>query len=148
MAPMSLPASRCSSAGANPIPLIDERRVGVGSDLELEMVAPLDRRLLARVEGHRALGKASVTSKPKGKKNAVTLASGSYSIAAGKKATVRLPLTKAGRKLVASSAADLAATVCRHESTRPQQLRHRIQRLPRRGPRRPRPPLGGSIVSA
>jgi hypothetical protein len=50
-------------------------------------------------------GKASVTSKPKGKKNAVTLASGSYSIAAGHKATVRLPLTKAGRKLVASSSA-------------------------------------------
>ena len=47
-------------------------------------------------------GKASVTSKPKGKK-AVTLASGRYSIAAGKKATLRLPLTKAGRKLVASS---------------------------------------------
>jgi hypothetical protein len=47
-------------------------------------------------------GKASVTSKPKGKK-AITLASGSYSIAAGSKATLRLSLTKAGRKLVASS---------------------------------------------
>jgi hypothetical protein len=44
-----------------------------------------------------------VTSKPKGKKNAVTLASGRYTIAAGKKATVKLSLTKAGRKLVASS---------------------------------------------
>lgn len=50
-------------------------------------------------------GKASVTSKPKGKKNAVTLASGSYSIAAGNKTTLRLSLTKAGRKLVASSSA-------------------------------------------
>jgi PA domain len=48
-------------------------------------------------------GKASVTSKPTGKKKAVTLASGRYSIAAGQKATVKLSLTKAGRKLVASS---------------------------------------------
>jgi hypothetical protein len=50
-------------------------------------------------------GKASVTSKPKGKKAAVTLASGIYSIAAGNKATLRLSLTKAGRKLVASASA-------------------------------------------
>jgi hypothetical protein len=48
-------------------------------------------------------GKASVTSKPKGKKSTVTLASGRYSIAAGQKVTVKLSLTKAGRKLVASS---------------------------------------------
>ena len=48
-------------------------------------------------------GKASVTSKPKGAKSTITLASGRYSIAAGKKVTVKLPLTKAGRKLVASS---------------------------------------------
>jgi hypothetical protein len=48
-------------------------------------------------------GKASVTSKPKGTKGTVTVASGRYSIAAGKKVTVKLPLTKAGRKLVASS---------------------------------------------
>jgi hypothetical protein len=50
-------------------------------------------------------GKASVTSKPKGTKKAVTLASGRYSIAAGKKTTLQLSLTKAGRKLVDSSSA-------------------------------------------
>lgn len=48
-------------------------------------------------------GKASVTSKPKGTKKAVTLASGHYSIAAGNKTTLRLSLTKAGRNLVASA---------------------------------------------
>jgi PA domain len=48
-------------------------------------------------------GKVSLTSKPKGEKKAVTLATGRYSIAAGKKTTVRLSLTKAGRKLVESS---------------------------------------------
>jgi fermentation-respiration switch protein FrsA (DUF1100 family) len=47
-------------------------------------------------------GKATVTAQPKGKKNSIKLASGSYSIAAGKTTTLRLPLTKAGRNLIAS----------------------------------------------
>jgi hypothetical protein len=50
-------------------------------------------------------GKTSVTAKQQGKKVAVTLASGRYSIAAGKKTTLRLSLTKAGRKLVQVSSA-------------------------------------------
>jgi hypothetical protein len=53
-------------------------------------------------------GKVSLTSKPKGEKKAVTLASGRYSIAAGKKKTLRLSLTKAGRKLVDSASVKTA----------------------------------------
>jgi hypothetical protein len=79
-------------------------KVGAGS-LDGKLSIKGDKLLipLSCVGDGACSGKASVTSKPKGKKNAVTLASGRYSIAAGKKATVRLPLTKAGRKLVASS---------------------------------------------
>jgi len=56
--------------------------------------------------GHGACsGRVVVTSKPQGKKQAVTLASGRYSIPAGRKATVRLSLSAAGRKLVGSSSA-------------------------------------------
>jgi hypothetical protein len=52
--------------------------------------------------GGACSGRASVTAQPKGKKKSVTLGSGSYSIARGKTTTLRLPLTKAGRKLIAS----------------------------------------------
>ncbi len=45
-------------------------------------------------------GKASFSVKQKGAKGRTVLAQGSYSIAAGKKATVALPLTKAGRKVL------------------------------------------------
>jgi hypothetical protein len=45
-------------------------------------------------------GKASFSIKKKGAKGRTTVAQGKYSIAAGKTATVRLPLTKAGRKAI------------------------------------------------
>jgi fermentation-respiration switch protein FrsA (DUF1100 family) len=45
-------------------------------------------------------GKDSFSIKQKGKKNRTTIASASYSIPVGKTMTVRLPLTKTGRKLV------------------------------------------------
>ena len=79
-------------------------KIGAGS-LDGKLSIKGDKLLipLSCVGDGACSGKASVTSKPKGKKAAVTLASGSYSIAAGKKTIVRLSLTKAGRKLVASS---------------------------------------------
>lgn len=52
--------------------------------------------------GGACSGRASVTARPKGKKKNVTLGSGNYSIAQDKTVTLRLPLTKAGRKLIAS----------------------------------------------
>ncbi len=45
-------------------------------------------------------GKDSFGVKQKGKKNRTTIASASYSIGAGKTVTVRMPLTKTGRKIV------------------------------------------------
>ncbi len=48
-------------------------------------------------------GKVAVSSKPNGAKANVTLASGRYSIAAGRNVTLRLTLTKAGAKLVDSA---------------------------------------------
>ncbi|HTT94993.1 MAG TPA: CocE/NonD family hydrolase [Solirubrobacterales bacterium] len=45
-------------------------------------------------------GKVSLSVKRKGAKKRTTVATGSYSIAAGKSMTVRVPLTKAGKKLV------------------------------------------------
>ncbi len=45
-------------------------------------------------------GKDSFSVKQKGKKNPTTIASANYSIAAGKTITVRMPLTKTGRKIV------------------------------------------------
>jgi hypothetical protein len=45
-------------------------------------------------------GKDSFSVKQKGKKNRTTIASAGYSIGAGKKMTVRMPLTKTGRKIV------------------------------------------------
>jgi predicted acyl esterase len=48
-------------------------------------------------------GKASFSVKKKGAKGRTVVAQGSYSIAAGKKATVALPLTKAGRKAISST---------------------------------------------
>jgi fermentation-respiration switch protein FrsA (DUF1100 family) len=47
-------------------------------------------------------GSASFSIKQKGKKSRTTIGSGGYSIAAGKTTTVRLPLTKTGRKTVSS----------------------------------------------
>jgi hypothetical protein len=46
-------------------------------------------------------GQATMTARQKGKKRSVVLAKGSYSIAAGGSTTLRLPLTKAGRRLLA-----------------------------------------------
>ncbi|HEX3361888.1 MAG TPA: CocE/NonD family hydrolase [Solirubrobacterales bacterium] len=45
-------------------------------------------------------GKDSFSVKQKGKKSRTTIASANYSIGAGKKVTVRMPLTKTGRKIV------------------------------------------------
>jgi hypothetical protein len=45
-------------------------------------------------------GSDSFGVKQKGKKNRTTIASADYSIGAGKTMTVRMPLTKTGRKIV------------------------------------------------
>ncbi|HTR75528.1 MAG TPA: CocE/NonD family hydrolase [Solirubrobacterales bacterium] len=68
-------------------------------------------------------GKATVTSKPKGKKSNTTLGSGKYSIDMGKKITLKLSLTKAGRKLVNSqSAKTIPGVVKLNDAGRPTTL--------------------------
>jgi hypothetical protein len=98
--PAETPAS--SGAGAtNPVTV----KIGAGG-LVGKIKVKGDKLLipLGCVGEGACSGRAAVASKLKGKKQATTLATGSYSIAAGNKKTLRLPLTKAGRKLVDASA--------------------------------------------
>lgn len=83
-------------------------------------------------------GRVTVSVKRKGAKNRTTLVNGSYSIAAGKSAKVSLPLTKAGKKLIANLLAGskppktLGSQVVLNDSGRPTSLTsQRAVQLPR-----------------
>jgi len=78
-------------------------KIGVGS-LNGKLVATKTRLTVPiRCGGEGdCSGKVSVSIKQKGAKKRTTLASGSYSITAGKSAKVSLALTKAAKKLIAS----------------------------------------------
>jgi predicted acyl esterase len=73
--------------------------------------------------GGACSGQVTVRTKKAGGKGLLTLATGRYSVAQGKTANVRLPLTKAGRKFVKSQLAGgkkkLAGVVMLRDSGRP-----------------------------
>ena len=80
-------------------------------------------------------GQVSISVKQPGKKGRTALAKGTYSIAPGATAKVRLPLTKAGRKIVKSN---LASGRLAELAQRRQPCRHRADDEPdleTRGPR-------------
>jgi X-Pro dipeptidyl-peptidase (S15 family) len=90
-----------SGSGVKPAPPVATIKIGVGS-IAGKLTANGKAILVPLSCGGEGAcsGKASFTVKKKGKKGRAIVAQGSYSIAAGKKATVQLPLTKAGRNAI------------------------------------------------
>jgi fermentation-respiration switch protein FrsA (DUF1100 family) len=114
-------------------------KIGVGS-LDGKLVATKTRLTVPiRCGGEGdCKGQVRVSVKQKGAKNRTTLVNGSYSITAGKSAKVSLPLTKAGKKLIAnllkesSPPKTLSSQVVLNDSGRPTSLTsQRAVQLPR-----------------
>jgi hypothetical protein len=86
--------------GTTPAPTV---KIGAGG-LAGKLVVKGNKLLVPlRCSGEGACsGKVSVSARPKGKKGKVALGKGSYSIGTGLTTTLRLPLTKSGRKIIAS----------------------------------------------
>lgn len=119
-----------------PAPIV---KIGAGS-LNGKLVATKNRLTVPIQCGGDGdcLGKVSVSVKQKGAKKRTTLASGSYSITSGKSVKLSLPLTKAGKKLIANLLGQskppktLSSQVVLNDSGRPTSLTsQRAVQLPR-----------------